>query len=99
MEKKSNPSVIFSTRVGAQKAIDYDRTCLAYGIERSSFIRDALESHHLFLVDSLSKKARFENSVWGREISENQQNAQAISALFGIAIFCGIAIYNHTVRE
>ena len=92
MSNKNEPTVIFSTRVYRSKASQYDQTCKAVKIERSTFIRDALDAHDNYLNDRLSRSLAFQNSSWGRILKEEKEQAKLIGSLVGLLFGCGIAL-------
>jgi len=92
MSNKNEPTVIFSTRVYRSKANQYDQTCKAVKIERSTFIRDALDAHDIYLNDRLSRSLAFQNSRWGRILKEEKEQAKITGSLIGLLFGCGIAL-------
>lgn len=92
MSNKNEPTVIFSTRVYRSKANQYDQTCKAVKIERSTFIRDALDAHNIYLNETLSRSLAFQNSRWGRILKEEKEQAKITGSLVGLLFGCGIVL-------
>ena len=92
MGNKSKSTVIFSTRVNESKAKEYNQTCSAAKIERSAFIRDALDSHNIYLNETLSRRLAFQNSYWGRVQKEDIETAKVVGSLVGLVLGCGLVL-------